>query len=147
MGFVDSESGSEVEPPLLISHDEEALKPASNGKASSPLLKTPSSRSNDVLRVTKARRMSMTETEEILEELQDDMLTELYSPSPRMTHQRRSSARSTPSKSVGFAQGDAPQPDESTSLLSRTGTGRSYRDRRRRRRSEPEIAGNRSRHS
>ncbi|KAL8681054.1 MAG: hypothetical protein Q9224_006890 [Gallowayella concinna] len=142
MGFVDSESDSEAETSLLMPNgDEEALSSSKgNGKlSSSPLLKTPTkNRDNEVLSVTmKPRRKGMTETEEILEELEDDTLTELFSPS--LSHQRRSSARSTPSRAWGNHADDGQQEpaDETTALLGRSGTGRSYRDRRRRRRSEP----------
>ncbi|KAL8735456.1 MAG: hypothetical protein Q9181_002820 [Wetmoreana brouardii] len=144
MGFVDSESESEAdETSLLINTDEEAPRPSGNGKVPSPLLKTPTTRNNELLDATKRRRKSMTETEELLEELEDDTLTELYSPA--LSHHRRSSARSTPTKSVGFRPDDAEQPDESTALLGRTRTGRSYRDRRTRRRSEPSIGGSQRR--
>ncbi|KAI4254227.1 MAG: hypothetical protein LQ352_003210 [Teloschistes flavicans] len=146
MGFVDeSPLDSEAEETsLLLDTDEEAAatqRPSSNGKLSSPLLKTPTTKNNDLLNVTKARRKNMTETEEILEELEDDTLTELFSPSLAHQHRRRSSARSTPSRSVGLQPEEAEQPDERTALLARTGTGRSYRDRRRRRTSEPSVGG------
>ncbi|KAL8808968.1 MAG: hypothetical protein Q9223_003680, partial [Gallowayella weberi] len=92
MGFVDSESDSEAETSLLPNGDEEALSSTkSNGKLSSPLFKTPTNKDNEVLSITRPRRKTMTETEEILEELDDDTLTELFSPS--LSHHRRSSAR------------------------------------------------------
>ncbi|KAL8701926.1 MAG: hypothetical protein Q9201_004656 [Fulgogasparrea decipioides] len=144
MGFVDSESGSEAdETSLLTNTDEEAPRSSSNGKVPSPLVKTPTTRNNELLNATKRRRKSMTETQELLEELEDDTLAELYSPA--LSHHRRSSARSTPSKTVGFRADDAEQPDESTALLGRTRTGRSYRDRRTRRRSEPSRGGSQRR--
>ena len=88
---------------------------------------------NDILSATRLRRKGITESEEIWEELEDDTLTEL---SP-FSQQRRSSAQTTPhfktpmSKSDGKAIDEGP--NESSPLLSRSGTGRSYRDRRRRR--------------
>ncbi|KAL8721882.1 MAG: hypothetical protein Q9225_001518 [Loekoesia sp. 1 TL-2023] len=137
-GFVDSESDSEVETSLLLNGDEEASRIHSNGRVPSPILKTPSARSSELYGSTKSRRKVVTaEAEEILEELEDDdRLPELFSPA--ISHHRRSSVRSsTPSKGN---RNDVQQPDdESTALLGRTGTGRSYRDRRRRRRSEPSV--------
>ncbi|KAL8773508.1 MAG: hypothetical protein Q9209_001612 [Squamulea sp. 1 TL-2023] len=127
MGFVDSESDSEAETSLLLTNDEEALSTKSNGLLSSPSLpKTP--------------RKGLTETEEILEELEDDTLAELFSPSP-FSHRRRSSARSTPSQPRPAETSGGQPADETTALLAPTGTGRSYRDRRRRRRSETNVPG------
>ncbi|KAL8859814.1 MAG: hypothetical protein Q9178_003646 [Gyalolechia marmorata] len=143
MGFLDSESDSEATSPLLptitTSSDEEACTTETNGILSSPLPKTPTN--NEFLSV---RKRGMTETEEILEELEDDTLTALFSPplSGFSSHQRRKSS-STPSKTPVAAHpdddGQQQLPvDETTALLERTGTGRRYRDRRRRRRpSEP----------
>lgn len=143
MGFVDdsdSESSSSNSP--LLSGDEEAVESTTgNGKLQSPVLKIPTNRSNHFYDSTKSRRKGMTETDEILEELEDDTLTELFSPA--ISHHRRASARNTPSKGI---MDDGQQPDESTALLGRTGTGRSYKDRRRRRRSEPGAGGSRRRH-
>ncbi|KAL8802376.1 MAG: hypothetical protein Q9182_003866 [Xanthomendoza sp. 2 TL-2023] len=145
MGFVDSESDSEAETALFPNGDEEALnRTKSNGRLSSPLFNTPNSKDNEVLSIAKPRRKGMTETEEILEELDDDTLTELFSPS--LSHHRRSSARSTPSRTWGNHTEHGQESDETTALLGRTGTGRSYRNRRRRRRrrrSEPAGAGSR----
>ncbi|KAL9014966.1 MAG: hypothetical protein Q9173_000397 [Seirophora scorigena] len=133
MGFVDdSESdntGAETSFPK--DDDEEALQPStSNGR----IPKTPTGKG----------RKGMTETEEIMEELDDDTLTELLSPA--FSHHRRSSTRSTPSKGMPGVANDGNKADESTALLGRTGTGRSYRDRRRRRRSEPIVGDGRRRH-
>lgn len=147
MGFVDSNSDtdSEAETSLTSNYDdEEALRRTSNGQISSPILKTPTPRSNDLYGSTRWRSKSITETEEILEELEDDTLPELSSPG--FMHNRRSSALSTPSKGAGSSKDGGYQPDESTSLLGRAGTGRSYRDRRRRRRSEPSVTSSRRRH-
>lgn len=147
MGFIDSENDTEASSPLLPTHDdEEALNAKGNGILSSPLLadvKTPTTTTNSELLSThsRSRKRGMTETEEILEELEDDTLTELFSPS-LFSHHRRSSARSTPSKARRANTDGQPADDETTALLGRTGTGRSYRDRRRRRRSEPTAMGN-----
>lgn len=81
---------------------------------------------------------TVTESEEIWEELEDETLTPL---SP--FHNRRSSARSTPSRDRHRPpSGDGPEedPTESTALLARSSTGRSYRDRRRRK-SAPQLEG------
>ncbi|KAL8716122.1 MAG: hypothetical protein Q9220_000027 [cf. Caloplaca sp. 1 TL-2023] len=152
MGFVDSESDSEAETSLFLTtaaaDEESSSSPhrTPNGKLSSPspIRKTPTARNNELLSATKSHRKGMmTETEEILEELEDDTLTALFSPT-FPPHQRRSSARSTPSRGLVLDESDGqqqPAADESTALLSRRGTTRSYRDRRKRRRSEGSAMG------
>ncbi|KAI4172969.1 MAG: hypothetical protein LQ343_003256 [Gyalolechia ehrenbergii] len=144
MGFVDSDSDSGAETSLVSSGDEEALQAATNGQLSSPILKTPTARSNELYGSTRWRSKSITETEEVLEELEDDTLPELFSPT--LPRRRRSSAMSTPSKGIEDSGNGEHEPDESTALLGRTGTGRSYRDRKRRRRSELSVTGSRRRH-
>ncbi|KAI4163574.1 MAG: hypothetical protein LQ342_002846 [Letrouitia transgressa] len=80
MGFINDAEESDFEPetdrlldPFAAVDEETAAATTPNGKAFSPLLKTPTSRNNDLLSVTRARRKGMlTETEEILEELEDD---------------------------------------------------------------------------
>ncbi|KAL8837979.1 MAG: hypothetical protein Q9176_005327 [Flavoplaca citrina] len=151
MGFIDSENDTEVSSPLLPIDDEESLNAKANGHLTSPLLpdvKTPTNTTKDDLLSplhSRSRKRGMTETEEILEELEDDTLTELFSPSPfSHHHHRRSSAKSTPSKARRANMDDdegQPGDDETTALLGRTGTGRSYKDKRRRRRSEPSVVG------
>lgn len=162
MGFINDAEESDFEPetdrlldPFAAVDEETAAATTPNGKAFSPLLKTPTSRNNDLLSVTRARRKGMlTETEEILEELEDDAVGEL---SP-FSHRRVSSVRSTPSRGVRMdGEEGAPRPplppataSESTALLERRGTGRSYRDvgrggRRRRRRSAALSVGEGSR--
>ena len=137
MGFVDDDSDSEVEGNTLKSQSDAEANVA-NGKESpfhhhrisSPNdPRTPTTKNNDLLSITRLRRKGMTESEEIWDELEDDTLAELSSFS-----RRRSSVRSTPS-SKPPSQEDAMDhsPNESTALLARSGTGRSYRDRRRRR--------------
>ncbi|KAL8670956.1 MAG: hypothetical protein Q9168_004523 [Polycauliona sp. 1 TL-2023] len=148
MGFIDSESDTNASSPLLPTYnDEEASNAKGNGIVSSPLLsdiKTPTAppRDEPFSPHSRSRKRGMTETEEILEELEDDTLTELFSPSP-FSHHRRSSARSTPTKARTANSGDGQlaADDETTALLGRTGTGRSYKDKRRRRRSEPSVPG------
>ncbi|KAL8918320.1 MAG: hypothetical protein Q9208_007407 [Pyrenodesmia sp. 3 TL-2023] len=145
MGFVD-DSGSENSPStsLLPNTDEESLQPTtSNGRLPSPLLKIPPHRSNDLHARTKTHGKGTTETDEILEELEDDTLPELFSPT--WSYHRRASAKSTPSRRIGVFRDDGQEADETTTLLGRIGTGRSYRDRRRRRRSEPNAGGIRRR--
>ena len=145
LGFVDSESESEAETSLLLDGDEEADRPRSNGRMLSPIFKTPTTTNSKFYGSTKSRRSGILETEEILEELEDDALPELFSPAA--SHHRRTSARSTPSKVTAGHENEDPRSDESCFLLGRTGTGRSYRDRRRRRRSEPSVASDRRGHS
>lgn len=141
MGFVDDDSDSEAEGNTLRSQlDEEANlannkdttfgnRPSSHRTSSPNDPRTRTRKDNDLLTITRLRRKGITESEEIWGELEDGVPGEL---SP-LTH-RRSSARSTPSKTVfsrGYPMDESP--NESTALLARSGTGRSYRDRRMRR--------------
>lgn len=139
MGFVDDNSDSEAETETAVSNmDEETA----NGKTS-PFLKhrkthrlslpgdalTPTAKNNDLLSITRLRRPGITESEEIWDELEDDSLADL---SPYSL--RKSSARSTPlSRPKSTADPADDEPTESTGLLARSTTGRSYRDHRRRR--------------
>lgn len=145
MGFVDdSDPENSSSTSLRLTTDEESVQPTtSNGRLPSSLLNTPTTRSNDFYGSTTTCRKSVTETDEILEELEDDTLPSLFSPA--FSHHRRASAKSTPSKRIGKVRDDGWEADERTSLLARTGTGRSYKDRRRRRRSEPSVGGSRRR--
>ena len=139
MGFVDDEHSSEAGSVITTPNtDEEA---ALLGKIS-PYLSdqpyTPTTKNNDLHRFAKLRSKGKAESEEIWEELEDDRLSSL--PSPFFTSQhRRSSARSTSNTSSGrvsrvlFDPQDDTAPTDSTALLARSGTGRSYRDHRRRR--------------
>ena len=155
MGFVTDESGSEFDSALTEDYisDEEA----SAGKESSPFLsshrqrphqrsspnnpQTPTTKNNDLLAITHFRRQGVTESEEIWEELEDERADKLseFSPVLPYHHQRATSARTTPATShrnskVLFDDNEANvQPTETTGLLARSGTGRSYRDKRRRR--------------
>ena len=137
MGFVDDDSDSEAEGNILRTQGDEEVDLA-NGKgspfqhhrissANDP--RTPTTRNNDLLSITRLRRKGITESEEIWEELEDEALTEL----PPFSR-RRSSARSNPTSNL-HPRGDTVDEttNESTALLARSGTGRSYRDRRRRR--------------
>lgn len=141
MGFVDDDSDSEAEDNTINSQvDEEGG--LANGKESlfhdrskshrlsSPNdSRTPTTRNNDLLSITRLRRKGITESEEIWEELEDDAMAEL-SPLSR----RKSSARSTSSSRLQSRGNPTDEtPDESTALLAKPGTGRSYRDKRRRR--------------
>ena len=141
MGFVDDNIDSEAEGNSLNSQADEEANLA-NGKESplhnhhnphhisSPYdAHTPTTRSNEMLRITRLRKKDITESEEIWEELADDPLAEL-SPFSR----RRSSVRSAPfSRTLSQGQPLDQSVNESTALLTRSGTGRSYRDRKRRR--------------
>ena len=101
--------------------------------------RTPTARKNGLLYSARHGKSSVTESEEIWEELEDDTLSPLLSP----FHQRRASARSTPSRELQRPRSSAgapASPTESTALLARTNTGRSYRDRRRRQ-SAPHLEG------
>lgn len=155
MGFVDDESDSEAESALLEDYvsDEEA----DIGKEALPFLlsrrqrahrhsspndpRTPASKNSDLLAVTRLRRQGITESEEIWEELEEEGGDNLGSFSPVSFHHDRriSSVRTTPlasnrnSKVLFDDNADAGSPTETTGLLARSSTGRSYRDRRRRR--------------
>ncbi|KAM0804146.1 hypothetical protein BDR22DRAFT_879071 [Usnea florida] len=141
MGFVDDNIDSEAEGNSLCPQADEEANLA-NGKElplhnhhnahhiSSPCAShTSTTRSNEMLSITRMRRKGITESEEIWEELADDAPAEL-SPFSR----RRSSVRSAPFSKILF-QGKPldENVNESTALLTRSGTGRSYRDRKRRR--------------
>ena len=136
MGFVDDDNDSAAEIDTLTTPANEEVNLA-NGKES-PIHnrrlfppsdpRTLTTKNNDRLSITRVRRNGITESAEIWEELEDDVLAEL-SPFSR----RRSSVRSTPSKSYSRRNAVDEDTDESTALLARSGTGRSYRDRRRRR--------------
>lgn len=89
--------------------------------------RTPSTRNNDLLAVTRLRRKGVTESEEIWEELEDDTVDQLLP-----FGNRRHSTMSTPAKNTPRATIDD-TPNEASPLLGRSNTGRSYRDRRRRR--------------
>ena len=142
MGFVSDDNDSEAETEFLCSDQESRLN-----SGHSPLvtpttcepssrishdLRTPTAKNNDLLSITRARRTGLTEADEIWGELEDDRPTPPSSSFP----QRKSSARSTPSKLRSCSEdrdSDTFSPNESTALLERSNTGRSYRDRRRRR--------------
>lgn len=136
MAFVDNDSESEPEsnPLSAQAHSEVDL---ANGKES-PFhddrtlslnnTRTPGVKNHDLPSITRLRRKGITESEEIWEELEDDALVDL-SPSSR----RRGSAPSNPSKSRPRGNILDEDANDSTTLLARSGTGRSYRDRRRRR--------------
>ncbi|KAL2056430.1 hypothetical protein ABVK25_003453 [Lepraria finkii] len=147
MGFVVDDSDSEAEANTLISPvDEEAALPNGNGKES-PFLhhrttrpiswphgpRTPTMQNNDILSATRLRRKGITESEEIWEELEDNTLTEL----PPFSQRRISSVQTTPHFKTPMSRSDDKAidegPNESSPLLSHSGTGRNYRDKRRRR--------------
>ena len=141
MGFVDNDINSEAEGNSLYSQADEEANLADRKELplhnhhnphhiSSPYdSHTPTTRSNEMLSITRMRRKGITESEEIWEELADDAPAE---PSP--FSRRRSSVRSDPF-SRAHSQGKPMDENvnESTALLTRSGTGRSYRDRKRRR--------------
>lgn len=100
--------------------------------ASAPLPRKSKTITGALPAIMRTRQNGMAEADEIWGELEEG------GPSPLMSpfSQRRSSARSTP---LGIRPSTAmtdstelPAPDETTGLLARTGTGRSYRDRKRR---------------
>ena len=154
MGFVDDESDSEVDSVLVEDYvtDEEAAagkesasfpssrrqRPNEYSSPNNP--RTPTTKNNDLLAVTRLRRKGITESEEIWEELEDegaDKMSEFAPVSPYYNH-RVASARTTPATShrnskVLFSENENGLPStETTGLLARSGTGRSYRDKRRR---------------
>lgn len=158
MGFADDSptptpTSTSPSSPTLSTITDEEIAISANGKPS-PYLhprkhsrhtslsnpRTPIAKHSAHLYSNRHGRDPVTESEEIWEELADDTLSPLLSG----FHQRRSSARSTPSgdrQRPGSCDGAAADsPTESTALLARTGTGRSYRDRRRRR-SAPHLEG------
>lgn len=122
MGFID-DTDSEPSTPANGSHEEAGLTPTRHRRATSLNVNYP--------RTPTSAYKTITESDEIWEDLEDDAVSPL-----QPFHLRRSSARSTPSpnpKQSAPSAGTAASPNESTALLARTGTGRSYRDKRRRR--------------
>ena len=144
MGFVPDESDSSAETSILPDEacvdDEESHSDSSrlplltNGAYPNPP-RTPTSKNNDLLGITRLRRKTMTEeADEIWDELEDEDPSSVFPSS-----QRRSSARSFPTRMRPHSatatenSDDGLPPDENTALLGRSNTGRSYRDHRRRR--------------
>ena len=138
MGFVDDDSDSEAEGDILKTQADAEVSSPVNGKEP-PLHRrrifspndpcTPTTKSKDFLSIDRLRKKGITESEEIWEELEDDALAEL---SP--FSQRRSSVPfSSPSNIHSGGNALYESTNESTALLARSATGRSYRDRRRRR--------------
>lgn len=134
MDFVD-DSDSNPPTPASNSYEEAGLTPPTHKRTTSL------NGSYSQHTPTSNRKPAITESDEIWEDLEDDAVSPLPPFQPR-----RSSARSTPSSrdtnnprtpSAGTIS-EGP-PNESTSLLGRTGTGRSYRDKRRRRSSAPRL--------
>lgn len=110
--------------------------------------RTPTTTNNDLLSATRLRRRAVTESQEIWEELEDASPLSLPVSPWTLPPRRSTSSRSTPSRppvrqhesnpiiNEGNAGGDGADDeilDEETALLARSGTGRTYRDRRRRR--------------
>lgn len=149
MGFVSDDSESEAETNFLPTDepadDEEPPFPSDGSPLSPSGRRSPTAngkiyetstlttKDNSLLNQTRLHRKALAEADEILGELEEN-----GSPTPLSPFSyRRSSARSTPSRlrphsaieNVSFN----PTPDESTALLARSSTGRSYRERRRRR--------------
>ena len=131
MGYTD-DSDSSPPTPTTASDEENTL--ATNGRISPIFYSRPHRRSTSLNinypKTPISIRKGITESEEIWEELEDDAVSPLVP-----FHQRRASARSTPSrerKSRPQSGDGGYSPSESSALLGRTGTGRSYRDRRRR---------------
>lgn len=124
--------GSNPPTPTTGSDEETALSP--NGRISPTIYSRPHRRSTSLNisypRTPISARKGITESEEIWGELEDDTVSPLAP-----FHQRRASSKSALSqdRKPRLQSGDrAHSPSESTALLARTGTGRSYRDRRRR---------------
>lgn len=139
MGFVDDSDSSDVEnvsgastPDIeeaAMNGDKGFLFNQNQGRRRSYTTdpRTPITRNNDLLAVTRLRRKGITESEEIWEELEDDTVDE-RSPSGG----RRHSTMSTPATKTGQARIDD-IPNEASPLLGRSNTGRNYRNQRRRR--------------
>lgn len=151
MGFVDDDSDSEADANILTPEADEEANLLPNGKAS-PFLyhrtsrpiswpndpRTATPNKHDLSSIARLHaKKGITESEEIWEELEDSGDTPaVLSPFSR----RRTSAQTTPylkPSAVSILGGtnaaeDDESPTESTALL-RAGTGRSYRDKRRRR--------------
>ena len=177
MGFVDTESSSssllptstedENETGEGYEDDEESkigkaspffkttFKNQNRHRSQSNDTRTPTTRNNDLLSATRPRRKTVTESQEIWEELEDALPLPLPLSPWSLPPRRSTSIRSTPSRppvsrsglSANAEEGNADTgdaddeiPDEETTLLGRSCTGRTYRDRRRRR-SAPMLGG------
>ena len=149
MGFVDDADTSDVENATAdLESDVEEAAESNKQFLFSPIHKrkrsygtdsrTPTTRNNDLLAFTRLRRKGITESEEIWEELEDDAVGGL---SP--FGNRRYSAMSTPSKNTPRIEADD-TPNEASTLLGRSATDRSYRNKRRRR-SAPSLEGRKKR--
>lgn len=135
MGYTDA-SSTDSSPPTPS--DPESAPAAQNGSASPLLASHPHRRSTSVSITyprtpTLGRKGGITESEEIWEELEDEATSPLAP-----FRQRRASTMTPPSRDrkgarpqSGDGQPGPQSPTESTALLARPGTGRSYRDRRR----------------
>ena len=150
MGFVDDDSDSEADANILTPEADEEANLLPNGKASpfsyhrtsrpiswpkDPRTATPYKHDLSSIARLHAKK-GITESEEIWEELEDSGDTPAI---PSLFSRRRTSAQTTPylkpsasSMLGGTDAEDEETPSESTALL-RAGTGRSYRDKRRRR--------------
>ena len=134
LGFVDDESsdGETPTPTPIIDEEAALLNKESPYGSSDPL--TPTTKNNDLLTITRLRRKgTVTEREEIWDELEDDAPTPL-SPFSIRRSSMRSTSNPTSKRTSRFDLPDVEEtPSESSALLARSGTGRSYRDHRRRR--------------
>ncbi|KAL9131947.1 MAG: hypothetical protein Q9217_000227 [Psora testacea] len=137
--FVDDQDSSDADTTSSTPEiDEEAALLGKESSYSTDRPCTPMSKNDAILKIRPLYRKGATESEEIWEELQDELFYSLPYPSSPLQH-RRSSARSTsgppPNRNsrVLFEPRDETTPTESTSLLARSGTGRNYRAHRRRR--------------
>ena len=151
MGFVDDDSDSEADANILTPEADEEANLLPNGKASpfsyhrtsrpiswpnDPRTATPNKHDLSSIARLHAKK-GITESEEIWEELEDSGDTPAVS---FPFYRRRTSAQTTPylkPSAISILNGtdaadDGESPTESTSFL-RAGTGRSYRDKRRRR--------------
>ena len=147
MGFVDDSDDSDVEngtaavkpdveEDVVDSNKKIFFAPNQRRKRSHTTnRRTSTTRNNDLLAVTQLRRKGITESEEIWEELEDDTVDELST----SFKSRRHSTMSTSAKHTPQATTDS-IPDESSLLLGRSNTGRSYRDKKERR-SAPALEG------
>ena len=102
--------------------------------------RTPTTKNSDIFNAARLRRKTVTESQEIWEELEDASPLPLLSSPWAPPHRRSTSIRSTPSRPPALRQRSNIEdqaadeiPNEETALLGRVGTGRTYRDRRRRR--------------
>ena len=123
---------------VISSVDEETPLLDKESPFASQTPRTPTPNSHPVLNPPKTRKRAQTEHQEIWDELEHDTLSPISPFSARHVNIRSTSNPSSKRTSrldlpEPTGEENGPEPTETTELLARSGTGRSYRDYKRRR--------------